>query len=578
LRSFRKYFFPFVIFLVASCGAKKKTIHQEDGTPAGSAAAIEVRFGSMFVDGCAERMKGNLQEALKLFIECNKLKPGTPAVAFEMGTIYKLLGRNDEAVQQARICATADPTNEWYQLLFVDCLNSKGKYAEAIKIRESLVKRFPERSDFKEDLAIEYAVTGQYERSYKLYEDLERAVGVNEQLTINKVKLLRSQKNLKEAEREFLKLIATDPREPRFYGLLAELYLDMNEPEKAKSMYDKIIEIDPSNATVNLALHDYHASRGEQEKAFAHLKLAFGNPELDVITKAGILGDFYRRAEVGDMQARQQGMELAKLMLGAHPDQPASNALYADFLMLGKDLQGALKHYYAAAVREAREPRIWENLLVLENELGRYDSLEKHAALAIEYFPSSPRNYLYRALACSRNGKPAEAARALEDGLPYVNDDKSLTMDFLRLMGDSYHATGQHEKSDKTFDDALKVNSDDAYVLNNYSYYLSVRKTKLELAERLSKKANELEPNNRNYMDTYGWILYQQGKYLESAVWLGKAAKYDPPNATILEHYGDALFRLGRTAEALKQWNAALNAGGDSVSLQKKIKDRKLAD
>lgn len=583
MRKFLKYLLitiaaGLIVFLLFSCAGRKKASKAVEPPPDESSSQLEVRFGAYFVDGCAERMKGNLNEALKLFEECEKLKPGTAAVAYEMGTIYKLLGRNDDALQRAKLCAAADPANEWYQLLLVDCLNSKGHYAQAIKVRESLVKRFPARGDLKEDLAIEYAVTGQFDKSFQLYEQLEKEFGVNEQITLNKVKLLKSQKKYREAEDEFRKLIATDPREPRFYGYLAELYMETNEPEKAKAMYDKILEVDPMNPTVNLALHDYYSARGESEKAISCLKKAFVNPDLDPVTKAGILGDFYRRAEAGDQQAKKQGTELAALMLSSHPQLSASNAMFADFLMLDKNYQAAVKHYYVAAMADANEPRIWENLLVLENELHRYDSLEKHAALAMELFPTMPRNYLYRALACSYNGKQAEAARALEDGIGYVGDDNALLLDFLKLMGDVYHATGDHARSDKAFDDALKLNSDDPYVLNNYAYYLSLRKARLDLAEKLSRKANKLNPDNPNYMDTYGWILYQQQKYQEAAEWLSRAAASGQPNATVLDHYGDALFRLGKTTEAVKEWNAALNAGGDKAIIGKKIRERKIAE
>ena len=79
-------------------------------------------------------------------------------------------------------------------------------------------------------------------------------------------------------------------------------------------------------------------------------------------------------------------------------------------------------------------------------------------------------------------------------------------------------------------------------------------------------------------MDTYGWILFQQKKYTEAEVWLSKAASLGPANATILEHYGDVLYKMNKTAEALQKWNAAKDAGGNSEELFKKIKDKKLND
>ena len=55
-------------------------------------------------------------------------------------------------------------------------------------------------------------------------------------------------------------------------------------------------------------------------------------------------------------------------------------------------------------------------------------------------------------------------------------------------------------------------------MLNNYSYYLSLRKDKLEKAAELSKKSNNIYPKNASFNDTYGWILFQQEKFEEAEI------------------------------------------------------------
>ncbi len=59
-------------------------------------------------------MKGNLDEALKLFTECKKIDPSSAPVKYELATIYKMLGVNDQALLNAKGAAAADPKNEWY--------------------------------------------------------------------------------------------------------------------------------------------------------------------------------------------------------------------------------------------------------------------------------------------------------------------------------------------------------------------------------------------------------------------------------------------------------------------------------
>src|SRR5690606_6239250 len=102
-----------------------------------------------YVDGCSQRMKGNFQEAMRLFTQCLQIQPENAAVHYELATVHKLLGANEQALQHARKCAAVSPDNEWYQLLLIDCLHSTGHHAQAIRTRENLVKKFPARGDLR---------------------------------------------------------------------------------------------------------------------------------------------------------------------------------------------------------------------------------------------------------------------------------------------------------------------------------------------------------------------------------------------------------------------------------------------
>ncbi len=538
----------------------------------------EVVFGAKYVDACAARMKGNLQDALKLFNDCRELDPSNAAVHYELGTIYKLLGVNDLALANAKACAEAEPKNEWYQLLLVDCYDTQRQYGLAIKVREALVKNFPANTEFREDLAIQYSKAGQYDKAFTIYESLEKVYGINEQISLNKIKLLKEQKKTKEVEAELLKLSASDKSESRYYSYLADFYMENHQLDKAKQMYDKILAIDPSNPTVNLALHDYYSSQGKNDEAFSHLKKAFQNPDLDVVTKASIAGSFYKRSlEYNDVKTKNQGLELSGIILQVHPTAPEANVVYADFMMLDGKPEKAARHYYLAAINDRRDYITWGKLLNLDYETGRYDSLERHSERAMEFFPSQPTNYLYNGVANIQLKNYKKAVLSLKDGMEFVVENKNLLLDFYKSLGDASYYNKDYARSDKAFEDALKIDSDNTYVLNNYAYFLSLRAENLEKAEKLSRRTIELKPNDKNYMDTYGWILYQQKKYREAEEWLSKAAR-GPKNPNILEHYGDVLYKLNRPAEALQQWEAAKQAGNSSETLLKKIKDKKTDD
>jgi tetratricopeptide (TPR) repeat protein len=171
------------------------------------------------------------------------------------------------------------------------------------------------------------------------------------------------------------------------------------------------------------------------------------------------------------------------------------------------------------------------------------------------------------------------AIKSFSKGEKMSTEDLKVRAQFLSNQGDAYHSLGKHAESDEAYDKALKLDPENAYVLNNYSYYLSLRKQNLEKAKQMSAYSNKLEPNNPSFLDTYAWILFQMENYTEARDWQEKAIKAEgTPSGTLLEHYGDILFKLGKKNEALNYWKKAKEAGTDSGTLDKKIAEEKYVE
>ena len=93
----------------------------------------------------------------------------------------------------------------------------------------------------------------------------------------------------------------------------------------------------------------------------------------------------------------------------------------------------------------------------------------------------------------------------------------------------------------------------------------------------MARRANQLEPNNNSYEDTYGWVLYRLGRYQDARMWLEKALSNNvSKSATLVEHYGDILFKLGDRESALSYWKKAKEYGSKSELLERKINDQAL--
>jgi tetratricopeptide (TPR) repeat protein len=529
----------------------------------------------MFIEACREKnVAGKPEVAERLLRECLKIDPKNIPVKYELSKLLQITNRLDEASKLAEECVNADPKNQWYHLTYIETLHLKKDYIKAAAAYEKMIKYFPERSDLVESLAIEYATGKNYAKAFKIYEDLEKRYGQNETFTLNKVKLLKEQGKFNDAEGELKKLIATNPKEPRYQAYLAEHYEEINDFEKAKGVYEKLLILDPNNPMVHLIMANYYKEQGRMEDWHNERKIAFSNPDLSISVKTEILQWYFDHAP--DFTAK--GYELCDIMLKVHPRSPEAHSAYAEFLIRDKRITEAYEQYLIAARYDKTHLNTWVGLLKMESDLNIFDSLEVHSAMAMELFPNQPIPYYSNGVANMKLRNYKKAAQSFYDGVEFVYDDKTLMLGFYSNLGDVYSFLEEYEKSDKAYDNALMINPDDAYVLNNYAYYLSLRKEKLEKAEKLSKRSNDLVRENPSYIDTYGWILFQQGKFKEAEEWLVRAVKLSSKKPLILEHYGDVMYKLSKPDEALKYWKLSNEAGGNSESLLKKISTKKLGE
>ena len=99
----------------------------------------------------------------------------------------------------------------------------------------------------------------------------------------------------------------------------------------------------------------------------------------------------------------------------------------------------------------------------------------------------------------------------------------------------------------------------------------------LKKAYAMSKKTIEAEPDNSTYLDTFGWILYLQGKALEAKPFFKHAMLYGGKESpVVLDHYAEVLYELKEYDLALVYWNLALQKNnGDIPGLKEKVEERK---
>ncbi|MDX2189259.1 MAG: tetratricopeptide repeat protein [Bacteroidota bacterium] len=526
-----------------------------------------------FTEGCKEYMLDNFGKAMNAFEKSLKSNDKSGATYYMIAQVYFKQGNFYKGIQFAQKAVELDENNKYYYLLLAQMYERKQDFKEAVKVYQALLKRIPNAIEYYYDLANIYIIIGNKEKAIECYDKIEKTFGISEDIIKQKQQLYISLNKLDEAIKQGQRLIDTYPDEPRHVISLVELLITNDKLAEAEKLVDGLLKNEPQNPYGILALSDIYKAKGDIRKSNEQLEKAFSNPELDIDAKIGILIGKLR--QLPNDEIKEQCLVLGEILVKVHPNEAKAFAMYADILTITLKNPEALKNYKKAISLDNTHFKIWLQIVKIESELLQYDSVIATSDKALEIYPNQSVLWLYNGIGHYMKHDYKKSTTSLEQGKKLAGADKELLLQYLSMLGDSYNGVKEYKKSDESYEEALKIDANNYTVLNNYSYFLSLRKEKLEYARKMSEKVVKDNPDNPTFLDTYAWILYVMKDFEKSKDVFEKIVNKSD-NGTIVEHYGDVLYQLGKKDEAINMWKKAKELGEASELIDKKIADKKL--
>ena len=573
------YFFLFLLICLVGFSSFSPPGHKDKKQKTQDPELLQKKQASaisMLIDAKRNEITGNPDKAEEIYRQYIDKFPDEAIAYFELSRLVSDKKQFDDAVKFARRAVDIDPENVWYRLFLAELLQTQGNLKDAISIYESLIVKYSDNLEYYYQLAGLYLATERYREAIHIYDQLQSKLGITEEITIQKEKIFLQINEPARAQQELETLVNAFPDEPKYLSILAEFYLGNAMPEKALEAYMKVAKIDPKNPYIHMSMADYYRKTGNKEKAYEELKLGFSNPELNIDAKVNILLSFYTVNQMYN-DLKEQAFTLSKILVEVHPEEAKAHSIYADLLVQDKKYSEARDEFLKVVKLDSNRYVVWEEVLQLDLQLEKFDHLRDFSKTVIELFPDQPVPYILSGLALYELKDYEESLKRLKTGSKLVVNNDDLLSKFYMYLGDTYHALKNTEESDKAYEKSLALRDSNAYVLNNYSYYLSIRNENLEKAEKMANRAITLEPDNASFQDTYGWVLFKLGKYEEAKTWVFKAIQSkESPSGEVLEHYGDILFKLGDSEQATEFWKKAKLKGQASDVIDKKIAEKKL--
>ncbi len=541
-----------------SCKAAKTV--SESGIVTISADTTEImlsedarkEFEYLYIEGLKQKMLDNFDDAIKIFSRCLELDPRSSATLYEMANIHVSKGDFQSSMFMLEKAVSINPDNQYYRLLLVKVYQQNKLYEKAASEYAEISKLVPDNPDYPFYQATLLTMAGKNDQALAMYNQFEQKMGITEPIAVGKQQIFIQQGDKSAAYAEIEKLIQANPAVSKYYGLLADMYLTDKNREKALENYNKILEIDPGDGFVHLSIASYYLEADDSVKAYEHIKAAFKNSSLELETKAQMYMLLIQPGTIKISDVQQ--LELLHILIETHIDDERPRALMVDYFLNKKQPEEARKQLRLVLDFKKDNYMYWERLLLINNDLLDWKSMNDDSNKALEYFPGQPVIYILKSVGLLQLKKYNELLTVLDSGISHAKKDPKILSQLYTYQAEAFYNLKRFNEAFDVFDKVVELDPENYMAMNNYAYYLSLKGERLNVAEQLSAKVIQANPDNATYLDTYAWVFFVKKDYQLAKFYMETAlSKTSEDGAVLVEHYGDIMYHLKDKENSLNQ-------------------------
>lgn len=568
------------VWTLVSCGTVKSTREKPAVALAQSSLTPEQqrKYDYFFLEAMRLKEKKDYASAFGLLQHCLDIHPNAASALYEVSQYYMFLRQVPQGQEALEKAVANAPDNYWYSQGLASLYQQQNELDKAVTLLEQMVVRFPAKQDPLFNLLDLYGRQEKYDEVISTLNRLEKRMGKNEQLSMEKFRIYLQMKDDKKAFQEIESLVQEYPMDMRYQVILGDVYLQNGKKQEAYDVYQKVLAAEPDNPMAIFSMASYYKRTGQEELYQQQLDTLLLNKKVTPDTKVGVMRQMIVENEQADKDSTQI-IALFDRIMKQEQDDPQIPMLYAQYL-LSKNMESESVPVLEQVVDLDPTNKAARMMLIgAAVKKEDYKQIIKVCEPGIEATPDALEFYYYLAVAYNQAEKPDSVISICKRALEHTTADskKEIVSDFYSILGDMYHTQKQMKEAYAAYDSALVYNPSNIGALNNYAYYLSVERRDLDKAEEMSYKTVKAEPNNATYLDTYAWILFEKGNYAEARIYIDNAMKSEGGDKSdvIVEHCGDIYYMTGDVDGALTYWKKALEMGSESKTLKQKIEKKK---
>jgi tetratricopeptide (TPR) repeat protein len=507
-----------------------------------------------------------------------------------LGRLYRVASNSVDAEKAYTQALAIDPNNEDALTGLAIVYSDVGDTKKAIEKLQTVTKKNPSARTLAA-LANAYEQLHDYKRAAEV---LVQALDLDTENGRIKRALARDllySASYDEALKYYTEIAEEDPHDTEAQLRRAEIYREKHDFAKAQEFLDKAKASDPESLEVRYDEVNLLAAEGQNDKAIEALKSLLKDTErknYEEPEKANRLNFLERLGELyrGTNQ-HQAAIDTFRQMADLDPDAgPRSTVQVVETYRQGKDYKAARAEIEAALKKHPDDRTLKMVDASVLADLGKVDQAvaelrgllkgdhDRETQMAIAEVYEKAKRYQDMV-------QPLESAEKLSE-----NKSDKLQVYFTR--GAMYERLKQYDASEAEFRKVLEIDPDYAQALNYLGYMFADRGLRLDEAQKMINRALELDPENGAFLDSLGWVYFRLNRLDDAEHALQRALSktgvaQDP---TVHDHLGDVYFKLGKTKEAITQWEASLKEvdsehesdmePGELAQINKKLEDAKV--
>ena len=516
-----------------------------------------------FSMGEAYALEGNSSKAIESFKMTLIYDANSPAVNMRLAAEYLKQGMISESLAQAEEAVNKDSKNIDARLLLGGLYSSMKLYPKAMDQYQTVIKLQPNNTEAPLYIGALYSEQKQSDKAVKYFESLlknpEYSTPYLARYYIGRVRMEQPEaKYQKAAEESFKKAMKLKPDFADSVLSLGTMYTKQKNEAKALTLYRTYQKENAPSPKIAEVLAQTYIEQGKYELAYEQLEVLeqYSDEPLNIKMKMALILIEQKRYEVAVDKLEQilkdapESDKIRFYLAAVYEETRQNEKAVREF----KKIPATSTYYGESTVHAA----------YLLKGLGRLDEALELVSKGLAERKDQPQIYAMYASLLDEKTDYKGAAKILSQGLEKFPENAQLRF----YYGTINDRMGNKEVVVSEMKKVLELDPNHVQGMNYLAFTWAEMGQNLPDAEKLARRAMELEPKDGYVLDTLGWILYKQSKFAESVKFLEAAHKYQATVSVIAEHLGDAYYKQSMVDKAKKMYRKAADLETDKNKVQ----------